>query len=143
MGNNKLSMQDVDTYINALVYKPTNHVSDFAKSVTECSGCIARVYLFDRLTSLPQNLEHYSIDDSFNMNNIYDGPATLTSKGIGERKHVFLAHEGHDACHSCKEDVCHCYRGLNGDNIFCLSCLVTETIVPAHESIGSKTILEM
>ncbi len=34
-------------------------------------------------------------------------------------------------------------RGLIGDNIFCLLCLTTETIFPAHGTIGSKTVLEM
>ena len=83
------------------------------------------------------------IDDSFKLEKIFDGPSTLTCKGVGERKHIFLAHEGHATCHHCKEAVCSHCRGSIRDNIFCLSCLATETIVPAHGTIGSKTILDM
>ena len=46
-------------------------------------------------------------------------------------------------CHHCKEVVCSYCRGSIENNVFCLSCLATETIVPAHGAIGSKTILEM
>jgi hypothetical protein len=57
---------------------------------------------------------------------------------------MIFSHEGHDACHYCKEVVCGYCRGSIGDNIlFCLSYLVTESIVPAHGSIGIRTILEM
>jgi hypothetical protein len=79
----------------------------------------------------------------FKCDNIFDRPSTLFCKGVGERKHIFLAHEGHANCHHCKEVVCSYCQGSIGDNIFCLSCLATETIVPAHGSIEDKTILEM
>ena len=39
--------------------------------------------------------------------------------------------------------MCIYCQGSIGDINFCLSCLATETIVPAHGSIESKTILEM
>ncbi|KAL3771525.1 hypothetical protein ACHAWU_003700 [Discostella pseudostelligera] len=102
MEANKLSKQEVDTYIDAIIYEPTNHARVLVESPTEPSCCIERTYLFERPTSLPRYLEQYSIDDKFKTDSIFDGPATLTCKGVGERKHLFLAHEGHDACHNCK-----------------------------------------
>ena len=38
----------------------------------------------------PQYLEKYLIDDSFKCNKIFDGPSTLTCKGVGEQRHIFL-----------------------------------------------------
>jgi hypothetical protein len=61
---------------------------------------------------------------------MFDGPPTLTCKGVGEQKHLFLVHEGSNACHICMEAVCLYCQGLIDGNIFCLSCLATESIVP-------------
>jgi hypothetical protein len=144
MERNNLSKEEVHTYIDAIMYEPTNHMPVVVDSVTECSGFIVRLYLFNCPTSLPRYLEQYSIDESsFKLNNIFAGPPTLICKDIAQRTHVFLAQEGHEASHNCKEIVCQYCRVFIGDNIFCLACLATETIVPAHGSIGSKTILEM
>ena len=143
MDNNNLSKQDVDTYIDAIVYEPTNPIPESTKSPTGGTTSIERTYLVDHPTTLPRYLEQYSIDDTFKCDNIFDGPSTLFCKGVGEQKHIFLAHEGHANCHHCKEVVCSYCQGSIGDNIFCLSCLATETIVPAHGSIEDKTILEM
>ena len=87
--------------------------------------------------------DQYSINGSFKTNNIFDGPPTLTYKGVGEQKHLFLVHEGSNACHNCMEAVCLYCRGSINGIIFCLSCLVTESIVPEYGSVGSKTISEM
>ncbi len=89
----------MDTYIDAIVYEPTNKESEIVESAKDSSDSIAKTYyLFKCPKNLPRNLDQYSIDGSFKTNNIFDGPPTLTCKGVGEQKQLFLVHEGSDAC---------------------------------------------
>jgi hypothetical protein len=139
MDNNKLAQEAVDTYIDAIVFEPTNCVPDIDESVTACCSGGARKYLFDQPTSLPRYLEQYSIDEAFKSDNILEGPSTLFCKGVGDRKHIFLAHEGHAFCHNCKEVVCKYCRGSIEDNVFCLLCLA-ELMAPLKVKLFWKCV---
>ena len=52
MDNNNLSKQDVDTYIDAIVYEPTNPIPESTESPTGGTTSIERTYLVDHPTTL-------------------------------------------------------------------------------------------
>jgi hypothetical protein len=140
MEANKLSKQSVDTYINAIMYEPTNNVYNNDST----SGNVAsQTYLFQPSTSLPKYLEQYSIDAMFKDKPIFDGPCMMSCRGVGDCNHVFLSHEGYDVCKLCNNHLCMYCRGSIDANTYCLSCLAMEAIVPQIGSKSSTSIAEM
>ena len=137
MARNKLSEQAVDTYIDAIVFEPTNAMPDV--NAAEMSQ---RTYLFGVPLRLPRYLEQYSADDVYKSTRIFAGPDISMCKGVGGRSHVFLNHEGHSICAECNNIVCNACRGKVDKQIFCLGCYTTKAIAPIpHRS--TLTVAEM
>jgi hypothetical protein len=91
MERNNLSKEEVHTYVDAIMYKPTNHMPDVVNLVTEGSSFMARLYLFDCSSSLPRYIEQYSIDESLKLDNIFAGPPiTLICKVIVQHKKKYI-----------------------------------------------------
>ena len=153
MDKNQLSSEVVDTYINAIMYEPTNKtkttgVNDEATNVEDemtTASHLERSYLFGAPSSLPKYLEQFSIDDEFLRNNIIDGPGISLCKGVGDRSHQFLTDEGSRSCAHCGELTCvHCCEKADGDGkVDCLPCYATNALIPLAGCDGSKTIAEM
>jgi hypothetical protein len=70
MEANRLLKELLDTYIYAIVYKPTNKAGEIDESAIGSIDSIARTYLFECPKNLPRYLDQYSIDASFEMDNI-------------------------------------------------------------------------
>jgi hypothetical protein len=95
MMKNKLSEEAVDTYIDAIIFEPTN-----ATPNPQCIDAHSRTYLFGFPFCLPKFLEQYSVYDVSKTNCIVDGPSMLMCNGVGGHTHLFLLHV-HDICTKC------------------------------------------
>ena len=135
--SSKLSEQALDTYIDAIVFEPTNSIPKL-----DASDLPQRTYLFGVPLHLPRYLEQYSPDDAYRSSRIFDGPEMSTCKGVGERSHLFLKHEGHFICSECNDIVCTSCRGKVDKQIFCLGCYRTRVIDPTPQN-SALTIAEM
>ena len=135
---NELDDLVIDTYIDALLYEPTNAVPD---NVDEENP--ARTYLFGSPTKLPKYLEECAIDDEFKSSSIFPGPEMATCKGVGGSTHPFLSSDGVKQCAKCEHDVCrYCHEDINKEP-YCLACYATESVVPQSGGAGSKSIAQM
>ena len=127
----------VQTYIDALVYEPTNKAGDKA---TYIEG------------KAPEKLARYceefvSREQSIGAETeIFPGPTILSCKSSAGREHSFLAACGHDKCAKCNCIVCpFCQITVGVDNsaMYCLMCGATEQFVPemgtkSAEPVGEK-----
>lgn len=135
---NKLDDIVIDTYIDALLYEPTNSMPN---NVDEENP--ARTYLFGPPTTLPKYLEEFAVDDDFKANSIFPGPEMTTCKGVGGSTHPFLSSDGVKQCAKCEHDVCqYCHEDINKEP-YCLACYATESVVPQSGGAGSKSIAQM
>ena len=126
----------VQTYLDALIYEPTNKDGD----KTSYIGGEAPV-------KLAKYCEEFACRETSSSTEIYDGPIILTCKSTGGREHDFLAADGSSACAKCNNIVC-CFCqitvGVGEDKrTYCLTCGATEQLVPkfgtnAAEPIESK-----
>ena len=137
IAHSKLSEEALDTYIDAILFEPTNSTLNL-----DASEFPQRTYLFGVPLRLPRYLQQYSPDDAYSCSRIFDGPDMSTCKGVGERSHVFLKHEGHAICSECDEVVCTSCRGMIDKQIFCLSCYSARAIDPTPQK-STLTIAEM
>ena len=144
MDKNQLSSEVVDTYINAILYEPTNKAIFVDDENTSDADMTKRSYLFGSPSTLPKYLEQFSIDDEFLANNIILGPGISLCKGVGGRSHQFLTDEGCKSCAHCGELMCaYCCETTNDGNLYCLPCYATNSLIPLAGCDGSKTIAEM
>ena len=74
----------IETYVKAIIYEPTNYA-------TEMAGSVTRSYLGAEPTTLPSYLEEFSSMST----SMIVGPEVLECKGICNKRHKFLAAEGH------------------------------------------------
>ena len=106
----------IDTYIDALLYKPTNHAH---KSVEGDNP--TRTYLFDTPTRLPKHLEEFAINEQFKSNYIFPRPKNSTCRGVGNPPHQFLSSDevkncpkyNHVVCKECHDKIekeLYCFR---------------------------------
>jgi hypothetical protein len=139
---NQLSSEVVDTYINAILFEPTNKASAVDDGNT--AEPTKRSYLFGEPSTLPRYLDQFSIDDEFLANNIVDGPGISLCKGVGDRSHRFLTDEGCKSCAHCGELSCvHCCGTTDDGKLYCLPCYATNAHIPLAGCDESKTIAEM
>jgi hypothetical protein len=142
MDKNELSSEVVDTYIDAILYEPSNSITGTEDE--NCCHTTNRSYLFGAPSTLPKYLEQFSIDEEFLTNNIVSGPGMSLRKGVGDRSHQFLTDEGCKSCAHCGELTCaHCCATTNDGTVYCLPCYATNALVPLAGGEGSKTIAEM
>lgn len=135
---NGLTSETVDTYIDSLIYEPTNLMPEGMDEENP-----AKTYLFGPPTRLPKYLEQFSIDDEFKEKNVYEGPHISNCKGVGDHQHQFLSSTGVSTCHKCGDVVCsHCQESI-GKDVHCLECFATESIVPQSGCESSKSIADM
>ena len=128
----------IDTYIDALLYEPTNLAPDSANTENP-----ARTYLFQPPTCLPKYLEEFAIDEEFKTNHIFPGPEISTCKGVGNYPHKFLSSDGVKNCFKCHDVVCReCHEEIEKAP-YCLTCYATESIVPQSGCPSSKSVAEM
>ena len=137
MAENKLSEEAVNTYIDAIIYEPTNAAPE---SITTTNP--PRTYLFGVPDRLPKYLEQYSVDDTFRSASLFEGPEMSTCKGVGGRNHAFLLHEGSGVCTECSTVVCRSCQGIVDKCVFCLECYTARAIAPLPKN-GTMTIAEM
>ena len=142
MDTNQLSSDVVDTYIDAIVYEPSNKATNVNGDTA--SDMTNRSYLFGAPSTLPKYLEQFATDDEFLANHIIDGPGILSCKGVGDRSHQFLTAEGCKSCAHCGELSCvHCCETTEDGKVYCLPCYATNALIPLAGCDGSKTIADM
>lgn len=135
---NKLSDIVINTYIDALLYEPTNAMPN---NIDEENP--AKTYLFGPPTNLPEYLKEFAVDEEFKANSIFPGPEIATCKGVGGSTHPFLSSDGVKKCIKCEHDVCqYCQEDIIKET-YCLSCYATESVVPQSGGVGSKSIAQM
>lgn len=120
----------VHTYLDALVYEPTNKMGE------------ERTYLGG---DEPKELSKYCEEFAASGTQINRGPTIMKCKGVGGKDHNFLAACGHGKCAKCNHDVCpYCQTTIGTDtSTYCLLCGATESLVPeigtgAAESIDAR-----
>lgn len=135
---NKLTDLVIDTYIDSLIYEPTNPAPDAADGVYP-----ARTFLFGRPQFLTKYNQDFAIDEEFRRQMILPGPDISTCKGVGNSPHQFLSSDGVSSCFRCTANMCsYCQEKIDGD-IYCLACYASESISPTSGTAAAKTIREM
>lgn len=134
-GPPKFSEEVLSTFVNAIVYQPTNEFG--------CEGELT--YIAGLPPELPTYLQQFASGETI-MNS---GPDVLECKGsCYGQSHNFLAATNHHHCNKCNEIVCQlCSTNLHksGKEQYCLPCYVEEKLLPEEENVtaNQKSIQQM
>ena len=115
----KYNNQLLNTLVDAIVYEPTNELSE-----------VGRTYLSGEPLCLPAYLDDFKCGGT----KIEDGPAVIECKGPstdGSACHKFLAAETNHKCKDCGSILCEfCCLGLDVSEYRCFGCYVLEAMLP-------------
>ena len=115
----KYNQQLLNTLVDAIVYEPTNELSE---------AC--RTYLLSESLRLPAYLDSFKCDGT----EIEEGPLVIECKGPstdGSACHKFLAAETNHKCKDCGHQLCKfCCLALDDNEYRCFGCHVVEAMLP-------------
>jgi hypothetical protein len=95
------------------------------------------------LANAPPELSQYCAEFAAPDTKIIEGgPLVMECKGVGGRKHNFLAAAGYGNCAKCKHNICmHCQTKIGMDqSTYCLLCGATESLVPDRSTEAATPI---
>ena len=120
-------------FVDAIVYQPTN----------ECptkDHQVQREYMTrSPPVALPKYLEEFRSDET----EIVAGPDILQCKGCCGSPHNFLSAVNHQPCASCKSTVCHLCSITIKNEMYCLPCYLTESLIPEIPMASTSNIASM
>ena len=137
----KLGVEVIETFVEGIIYEPTNCTSCEAIGDDELIITEADYTYFDGAP--PSTLPEYLCDMAHADTTVTAGTHVLQCKGAGQRCHLFLAKTGWSRCHSCNATVCSLCCGSLNDKSYCLLCFATESLVPSRDGGFMERIASM